>query len=171
MNLKKILPFAGLVLIVLFVFKNWLLPVELSAGDWNYKFPETIQSFTLYPYAWSPIFSNTMGARVISVLALNTYFSTISKILSSLHIPFVLIERIVWYWPFIALLLISPYILFRKLFPGTSEKYAFLSSFIFSINTYSLMMVAGGQIGVGVGYALVPAILYFALACFSGVVN
>ena len=158
-NFILFLIYLGLIVIVFLIFKNWFSFYSLSSGDWSHKFPEMIRGFTLYPYAWDPGFFNGLGGTTVFLLALNTYFlSTTSLLFNFFHVPWVLIERLVWFWPFLIISVFSSYNLFKKLF---SEKFALLSSFIFLFNAYILMIVGGGQMGIAMSYSIVPLVLYF----------
>ncbi len=144
-------------LLIFFCFRSWFSFFPLSSGDWSYKFPETIGGFTLYPYAWDVGYSNGLGGTTIFLLALNTYFlSTISILFNYFNIPWIIIERIVWFWPFLIISVFSSYLLFKKLF---SNKFALLSSFIYLFNTYILMIVGGGQMGIAMAYSIMPIVL------------
>ncbi len=154
----KILTFFGILLLIFIVFRNWFSLNPLSAGDWGYKFSETIGKYPIFPYAWdSTGFSTGLGKIVIFLIGLNSYFlSTTSLLFNNLNIPWVLIERLIWFWPFLFISLIAPYLLFSKIF---SKKFAFISSLVFLFNSYILMIVGGGQMGIAMAYSLAPLIL------------
>lgn len=154
-----------LVLLLLTIFKNWFTFNPLSSGDWNFRFDDQIGNFTLFPYVWSPLLSST-GGNISFILGLNTYFLSTALILSTyFHIQWLLIERLVWFWPFLIISIFSSHFLFKKLFPN---KFALLSSFIFLFNTYNLMLVGGGQMGVAMAYAASPLVLAFFIKLIDG---
>ncbi len=146
-------------LLILYVFKAWFILNPLSSGDWSFNFPQTLKSFTIFPYAWSWTgFVTGLGGNTTFLLALSTYFSSTANISSNFfNIPWLLIERLIWFWPFLAVSVFSSHLLFKNLF---SEKFALLSSFIFLFNTYILMVIGGGQMGVAMSYSLIPLVLY-----------
>ncbi len=161
----EIILFILFLLLIFFCFRSWFSFFPLSSGDWNYKFPEMIRGFTLYPYAWDAVFFNGLGGNKVFLLSLNTYYlATISILFNFFHIPWVLIERLVWFWPFLIISVSSSYYLFRKLF---SEKFALLSSFVFLFNIYILMIVGGGQMGIAMAYSIAPIVL----ASFIQIIN
>ncbi len=153
--------FTGLILfIIALIFRGWFHLLPLSTGDWSYKFPQTILDFKLYPYAWGPTFNNGMGGSTIFLLPLNTFFVGSASILFSFfHLPWVLIEKLVWFWPYLIIAVSGSYFLFRR-FVINDNMLALVSSLIFTTNTYSLMVTGGGQIGVGAAYALIPWVFW-----------
>jgi hypothetical protein len=157
-KIAKIFPLFCLLMLVLIVFKAWFKMDIISSGDWNFRFDEQVRSFTIFPYVWSYL-SGNIGANVSFLLGLNAYFLGTASILSNyFHIPWLLIERLVWFWPYLAISIFSSYFLFKELF---SNKFALLSPFIFIFSTYNLMVVGGGQMGVAMSYAILPLILAF----------
>lgn len=160
MDRLKILLIFAIGFIFLLVFKSWFLPLSLSTGDWVYKFPQSIIEFIRYPYAWDLAFQNGLGGNTIFLLALNTYFYASTAFLSQYtQLPWIWIEKIMWYWPFIAASILGSYLLFRNLI-SKDPVLALISSLIFTTNTYSLMITGGGQMGVGMGYAMIPAVVW-----------
>ncbi len=148
------------VLILFLIFKSWFLPFSLSAGDWGYRFPETIREFASFPFGWDANFNNGVGGSIIFLLPLNTYSLATSAIpFNIFHIPWEIIEKLVWFIPFLIVSLSGAYVFFKRHFLK-DNLLALVSSLIFTTNSYSLMIVGGGQIGVGMGYALIPWVAY-----------
>lgn len=153
--------------LIFLVFKNWFSPNPLSSGDWLYRFPESIQN-PLFPYAWDPFFNATLGGNTIFLLALNTYFVDTARLLFLLfHTDWNVIERIVWFYPYLFLVFTGPFFLAQRLLKNKSL--ALLSSVIYGMNTYVLMVVSGGQIGIGMAYAIFPLVLLAFLNIFYAV--
>lgn len=126
-----VLPF-----VIIWIYKSWfILSGTLSSGDWPYLFLENIKEFSFFPdphYLW-----------------LGPYYQWTSKIfVEYLHIPWELTERVFWFWP-VFILLIGSYYFFRS----------WVGVLIFASNTYILMLIGGGQMGVVVAYAIVPFVL------------
>lgn len=63
-------------------------------------------------------------------------------------------ERIVWFFPFFLLSMFSSSYLVKTLFP--ENKFWFFSPLVFLLNTYILMIVGGGQMGLALAYAISP---------------
>lgn len=90
---------------------------------------------------------------------INTIIGVIA-LLSGYNAP--IVERIVWWLPFLVLSLFSTLKLSRYLSLG-KKTYPF-SLLIFLANTYILMIIAGGQIaGIGLAYAMLPLSAYYFL--------
>ncbi len=147
-------------LLVIFIFRSWFSLESLSTGDWTFKFPQAISSSPLYFYAWDANFSNGMGNNITFLLPLSTYAQLAPAILLKLAgFEWNISEKIVWYFPFLLLSLIGSFVFFKKIIINNNALAA-LSVLIFTTNTYILMTIGGGQIGVGVAYSLIPLVLF-----------
>lgn len=156
------------IFIILFIYRSWFSFYPLASGDWLYQFPQTLASFPLFPFAWEQTFNNGLGGNLIFLLAHSVYFTGIVSILFNLlHIPWIMIERALGFWPFILLSATGSFFLFRKIF-GMSP-FAYLTSIIYTTNTYALMLGAGGQIGVGLGYALAPFVFLTVISMIKSI--
>ena len=136
----------ALVLVVLvIVYRPWFyLSKTLASGDWPYLFNETIQSFSFSP---DPSF-----------LWLGPYYQITSKISAEyFHFPWSITEKIWWYWMFLAVSFFSSWYLSKIVLKNA--KCNFLTILIFLTNTYILMIVGGGQMGVALSYAFAPAVM------------
>ncbi len=163
MNIKKGLrSFAFIVvsLVLILVFRNWFLFYPLSSGDWTYNWLSTINEFAVFPSVWNTHFAGGIGGAIPFILGLETFFLATSKLLSLLGLSWILIERLIWFWPYLTLSFFSSYFLFKSFFKISF--YSVLASLIFVTNTYALMLVSGGQMGVAMAYAISP----FVLGCF-----
>lgn len=118
---------------IILVYGRWLLPGTLSSGDWPYLYRENIEEFSWFPqseYVW-----------------LAPFYQIPSKILVQYAgIPWEVVERLVWFIPFLILSIFSSYKLTRS--P--------LGVLVYALNPYILMVVGGGQMGVAMAYALAP---------------
>lgn len=158
MRIGRVIFLALISVFCIFVFRLWFTFSPLSSGDWIYNFPESIKSFTVWPYIWQVSVNNGFGGNVGPLLGLSLYYFVTSVILSStFHISWEIIEKIVWFWPFLVLSIFSSWYFFRRVFP--KNNLYLLPSIIFLLNTYALMLVGGGQMGVALGYAVAPLVL------------
>lgn len=127
------------------IFRSLFFSGTLSAGDWSYLFPENIAEFAFpphWPFIWiTPLYQLTAKIFV-------QYFG----------LSWELTERVVWFFPFFILTIFSSWFLAKTLFPK-SKIIQFLAPLIFLLNTYILMVVGGGQMGVAMAYALAPLVL------------
>lgn len=152
-------------LIVIFVvvaYEVWFLHGLIAGGD--FYFTNNLISKTIYPfiYIWTSSGNFGIGGSLGPLIpSLMVYFWPIYIFTDLLHINWQITERIIYLYPFLILTFFSSYFLFKKLFDN--KKFAFLSSFMFSTNTYILMLVGGGQIILGLAYGIIPFILLYAI--------
>ena len=105
----------------------------LSAGDWPYLYVEQIRHFPWLPEARS--------------LWLAPYNQILTKIVVQyMNIPWEVAEKILWFLPFVVLSVVTSFRAFRS----------WISVLIYTTNTYILMIVGGGQMGIAMAYALAP---------------
>lgn len=142
---------------VFFVFKTFFLPGPLVWGDAPYIYAEGLKELVAQPSAWTNL-GNNFGA-VNSIL----WISPIMLLYGLLHNLFQLgndlIIRILFYFPSVLLSVASPILLARYL--KLSKTVQFFSGLIFSLNTYFLLLIDGGQVGIALAYSLFPLGLLF----------
>lgn len=131
--------------IILIIFVPWITAYgTFSAGDWPYLFLENIKEFS-----WIPN---------LRFLWLAPYYQILTKVLVEyLGFSWTIVERVFWFWPFIVLSVISSFVLTRSM----------IGALIYTINTYSLMLVGGGQLGVAMAYSLAPLVLKSFITCID----
>lgn len=89
---------------------------------------------------------------------IDPYYQITSKVLVEyLGLNWNIAEKILWFWPFIIISFFSSFYLVKKVIPNL--KLWVLAPFIFLTNTYALMIVGGGQMGVAIAYSLAPLVL------------
>ena len=159
--MKLILKYFPIILfaaLVLAVFRAWFMPGLISAGDlWPfYKSMYAIRPLSLYAWDWSQ--GAGMGGFSGALLWIYLDFGIPLTILGkALGLGWESIERIYFMYPFLILSFFSSYLMFKKIF-GKSN-FSILSAAIFTLNTYSLMLVGGGQFGVVLAYSISPIVL------------
>src|SRR3989344_4101405 len=124
------------IVFLLLIFRPWFtLSGTLSAGDCPYLFTQHIQSFSWLP---EPRF-----------LWLAPYYQIVTKFAVQIGLSWHFIERLLWFWPWIA-------VSFYSSFKFTKS---WLGAIMYTTNTYALMLLAGGQMGVAMAYAIAPLVL------------
>ncbi len=120
--------------IIGYTYLPWFTSLSaLSAGDWPYLFIEQIREFS-----WAP------EARF---LWLSPYYQIFTKfVVTVLGIRWEIAEKILWFLPFIIIAATTSYHAFRS----------WIAVLVYTTNTYILMIVGGGQMGVAMAYALAP---------------
>ncbi len=141
------------------VFWSWFSPGPIIGGDWPYFFTETIREFRSYPESWNTVYGGGLGG-VIPNYFLNQYLHlTIFPFVNILHIPWIITYKIFWFFGFLLLSSFSIRYLLSTLFPLYKTWQLVLSIVLFSANTYILMIVGGGQMGIALAYAITPFVL------------
>lgn len=158
---ERIIPLLLITLFIFIIFRNWFSFVNLSSGDWIYLYDSAVESFVPFS-SWGYGISG-LGSNKLSVFWLEGYFGPSIKFASFL--PWVIYERLFWFWPYLLISLSSSYLLAKKLLKDTP--FTFLAPLIYTANTYSLMIVGGGQMGVALAYSFVPFVVLAFLKLFS----
>ncbi|MBI2443223.1 MAG: hypothetical protein HYV40_04945 [Candidatus Levybacteria bacterium] len=139
-------------LLVLF-HQSFYLSKTLSAGDWPYFYLDAIRSFSLpyYQEYWG------LGQTRLLFSGLETYVQSGAQLLSHV-VSWEVSERLLWLFPFIVISFLSAHRLTRSS----------IGALIYSTNTYILMLVSGGQMGISMAYALAPFVVLSWLRLIDG---
>lgn len=141
------------------IFKNWIISPILTADDWPHFFPETLADFPLFPPAWVPTHGNGLGGEVV-VYALDSYLYLVNWLfVSTLGLPWEITYKVFIFSLFILLSILSSIYLLKVTLRNISILQMIICSLLFTANTYFLMVVDGGQVGVALAYSLVPLVL------------
>lgn len=132
--------------------------ISFSSKDLPFFFNEQLQNFYYYPYVWDSTRGNGFGEDISGVLWLRTFIYTFSGFLHSyLGLDWFGIT-IVYYSLFLIFSLVSIYYFVKVLF--TWNWAVFIVSFLlYGTNTYILMLMHGGQLGVMLAYSIAPLVL------------
>lgn len=150
----KYLLFGIFLIVVVAIYRPWFaFGQNLSGGDWPYLYKENIEAFKVIPDT--------------SFIWLEPYYNLTAKIGTQfLGLNWEITEKIFWFLPFLIISILSSWLfldfIFKDLIKGNmGQLIKILGSLIFIANTYILMIVGGGQMGVAMAYALSPLIFYF----------
>lgn len=142
---------------VLICFRNWFFPGYIAAGDLWPAAADTIRSISLIPVSWNGMYGGGMGASTVPYLWNYIQYAAPLYFLGHiLQLPWEYIVRFGYLFPFLVITIISSYTL-AKHFVGSF--FAWIGSLIYTVNTYSLLIISGGQTGVAFGYGLAPYVL------------
>lgn len=160
--IKKLVVIILVVGFYLYLYSNWFASGLLTSGDFWPLFSSmySIREFPLS--AWD--FNANNGFGGFSGPFLWIHFNLAWPVMLFNPLRWEIIERVFYLFPFLVLVFISPFLLFRTLF--RSNFYAVISALIYSVNTYILLIVSGGQIiSIGLSYTLIPLVflVYFLL--------
>lgn len=148
---------AGLTVIVFIVYWRWFGSQAIIGGDWPYAFAETLERFSLWPQAWFPLGANGFGT-IHPVLGLHAFHSFLVVVFAQwMHIPWELVYKTLWFGLFLFLSIFSTHSLVLQI--GFGQMARAVVSLIYVTNTYAIMMVSGGQMGVALAYSIAPLVL------------
>ena len=126
-----------------------------AGGDAGFYFAEQLKSLSWLPVVWHP--ESGFGESSLFRMWFDYPYQLFIKLLSSLGLSWWMIDKILWLVVLIFGLYSSytlgKYILQKKL-P------AIFASCIYVVNTYSILLFAGGQVGVALAYAFSPYVLF-----------
>jgi len=153
-------------LILILVYHRWFNFNPIIGGDWPFLFKETLKEFPLFVPSWNTWQGNGLGGTN-PIYFLQSFENLTIFLANFLHIPWPIIYKIFWFGLFIILSLFSSIYLFRTILPNRALWMKLTAALIFTTNTYILMLVDGGQMGVALAYSVAP----FALARFIRLID
>ncbi len=127
-----------------------------AGGDAPFFYSDQIQSITWYPVVWNDV--HGLGESVIYRLWYDYPLQLTIKVLSLFGFDWWLIDKCIWLG-IVGLCFYSAFKLSKYFF--ASSQLSIISAIIYSTNTYALMIFGGGQLGVFVGYSLLPLFFYY----------
>jgi len=150
----KYLPFLVLGIVFYLIYRNWFKLDLVSGGDFFFlPFREQSLDRPAFPFSWDTHKNFGLGGSSVSTLWVDTYSQIFVNFLVQNNISLVLIQKIIFFFPIILFSFLSPYIFFKTLYPQ-SKVGRFLAIIIYSLNTYLLMIVGGGQTGIALAYLM-----------------
>src|SRR2546423_480536 len=154
------------IVFTLIIFKNWFLSNIITATDFPVIFQSTFHDYSILPTIWHWDRNNGLGGNASSLLWDYFDFSVPIVILGNfLGFGWGLVEKIGFFYPTLVLSFVSSLFLFRKLFPSNS--FFLFAPILYSMNSYALMVIGGGQILIALSYALAPVVLYSFIRLFQ----
>ena len=152
---------------IFLIFRNWFIFPFLSAPDFPYFFTETLADYRLFPPVWAPTLGIGLGGEMINQ-GLGTFiYLIVSLFVNRLGMPWEVVYKVFIFGLFLLLSVFSSSYLLRTVIGKPTKIQYFLSVLLFTANTYILMVVDGGQVGVALAYSMSPLVL----AMFVGLVS
>lgn len=152
---KKINLLAYILLIavpVSLVFISFFKPLHLVWGDAPFYPPEGLKELVAAPVVWSQK-GIDFGGRNLA-LWLSPIMLLYGAINKYLNLNNDLIIRILFYFPAVILAGLGPFFLTKYL--KLSKTIQFFSSLFYVLNTYFLLLIDGGQVGIALAYGIFP---------------
>lgn len=132
---------------------------EIIGGDWPTYSLEFLQEQKFFPPLWSSY--RGVGGAVTLVLNSETFQAfLVVPWVNWLGLPWSLVYKVGVFGLFLVLGIVSSLALSRTIFLGPNRCWAqAMTVLIYITNTYVMMLLSGGQMGVALAYALFPLVL------------
>lgn len=154
----KTIPFCIAILLIFFIFKNWFITSFLTAGDFPYLFKETIAEWSITLPSWDITQGNGFGGEHV-LYALDSYMHFLGGFMvNRIGLPWEVVYKIFVFGLFIILSVYSSIYLFKKTLEKPRMFQMIIGVLLFLTNTYILMIVGGGQVGVALAYSIAPLV-------------
>lgn len=154
----KILFYALLILMpAVFVFISFFKPLHLVWGDAPFYYPESLKELVSGLSIWSQNGTDFGGRNLALWLSpMMIIYGALNKYLGLGNDAII---RILFYFPSVILAGLGPYFLTRYL--KLSKNVQFFSSLFYLLNTYFILLIDGGQVGIALAYGIFPFIILF----------
>ncbi|MDO8659797.1 MAG: hypothetical protein Q7K54_04335 [Candidatus Parcubacteria bacterium] len=143
---------------IFFIFRNWFLAPQIIGGDWPFFFDETFKNYSFFFSSWNPFQGNGLGGTA-PFYSLGIFHGFTVFLSQTLHISWPVTYKFSWFGLFIGLSVFSSMYLLKVVLPRANFLQQIFASIVFSTNTYILMVVSGGQMGVALAYSMAPLVL------------
>ncbi|MDO8638497.1 MAG: hypothetical protein Q7R43_02900 [Candidatus Daviesbacteria bacterium] len=138
------------------IYRTFFSSSPLAWGDAPYFYPENLAQLFNKPLTWDFRNTNFGGPQFLILwLYLPTFLMGLLYQLFGLSDEILI--RLIFYFPATILGFLGSFFYIRKLVKNNWA--VFLGSFLYGFNTYFLLLIDGGQIGVALGYGLFPWVL------------
>lgn len=154
----------NIVLISLFVavfvsiFYRWFFGGEIIGGDWPYLFKESLENYYFLVPSWNTWQGNGLGGTN-PVYFLQSFEYLTVFLAKTLHISWPVVYKIFWFGLFIGLSISASIYLLKTIFSQAKLWQMGAAALTFATNTYILMVVGGGQMGIALAYSVAPLVL------------
>lgn len=150
---KIIFVLLGFVIPYTLIYKAFFISGPLAWGDAPYFYPENLKDLFNLPYLWN-FKDNNFGDPQYYILWLYipTFLYGALNYLSGLGND--LLIRLIFYFPATVLAIFGSWKFIGKFNRDLWGR--FLGTFLYGFNTYFLMLLDGGQVGVSLAYGLFP---------------
>jgi hypothetical protein len=120
----------------------------IAGGDYPYYWSDYLNHVSI-PLLWSPHWPSGLGGNQAFILPLRFYLQIPLVLFHQiLHLPGDLVQKFVLLWICLGLALYSSYALTKS----------WVGMFLYSANTWFLIVFSGGQSGVALSYAIAPLV-------------
>lgn len=158
--IKIILIIFGFLIPYLLIYRAFFISGSLSFSDAPFFAPENLMELFNYPFTWN-FRNDNFGSPQFNILwiYLPTYLYGLLN--HYLDLGNDILIRLIFYFPATILAIIGSWKFIGKFNQNIYGK--FLGSFLYGFNTYFLMLVDGGQVGISLAYGLFPFTVLYTL--------
>jgi hypothetical protein len=133
---------------------QWTLTNSILAhGDWYYQSQNTLRELLNFPTIWS-----TVSFGVVGITNSFYPFQLVYGILATIGLDYALSQRLIFLWPIVVFCPLGSYLLLRRIINNNLA--AFVGSFIYTFNTYFLV-IQTGHLTLMAAYSFAPLVLLF----------
>lgn len=146
-----------LFVVYIIVYRQFFGLNLLSWGDAPYFYPENLKELFNLPLLWNSRTDN-FGANQSHILWLylpTFLFGVLNEFIGLNH---EILIRLIFYFPATILALVGSWLFIGRFTNNIFAKFA--GAFLYGFNTYFLMLLDGGQIGVALAYGLFPLCVF-----------
>lgn len=155
--MQKKISFVVVIAILILLYRKYFLPGPLVFGDAPYLYPERLRELLKLPHIWNTTENNLGGINMfLFIYPIMIIYGILGTFL---HLSNDIILRILFYFPSVVLGFTGVYF-FTKYLKFTWIISLFAGLFYLA-NTYYLLLVDGGQVGVVLAYGLFPLAILF----------
>lgn len=156
-NKNNYLFWAFLILPAFFVFKNLFSGNVLFGGDAPYFYSDTLKQLFSEPLVWTQRGFSFGGINLSLWLSpVMLVYGILGKFMSLGNDTII---KILFLFPSLILSFIGPHLLTKYL--KLKKIVGFFASLVYVFNTYFVLLIDGGQVGVALAYGLFPIALLF----------
>ena len=163
-NIKLLVILLGFVVPYILIYRAFFVSGPLAFGDAPYFYPENLKELLNLPFLWN-FKDNNFGAPQYYILWLYIPTFLYGVLNNTLGLGNDFLIRLIFYFPATVLAIFGAWKFIGKF---TSDLWGkFLGAFLYGFNTYFLMLLDGGQMGVALAYGIFPLTAFYLLNFLS----
>ena len=148
----KKLSYLLLLIVLLLIFNPIFSFKGVTAGDWPFFFPEQLQVLPIVPPLWNSHFD--LGRSTISPWIDGYLGISVGIFVRGLGLPWNVVQVLSFFLPALLFSAITPILLYKAL----TKRVLVIPGLVFTLNSYFLMIYAGGQMGIVLAYSVTPLV-------------
>ena len=163
-TVKIVTVFLGFLIPYLLIYQAFFTGSPLSWGDAPYFYTENLKELFSKPLLWN-FRNDNFGQPQSSLLWLFLPTFSYGVLAYLFNLSSEVLIRLVFYFPATILSIVGAWVFLGQV---TVNRWGrFIGSFLYAFNTYFLMLLDGGQIGVALAYGFFPLSAFAFLQCWN----